>query len=243
MGKRTLVRRRGKGGKQFRAIITGKIAPTKYPNFEINEVHHGIVMDLVHERGRDAPVAKIKFDDNNYSYIPAPEGTTVGSKIEIGNGARPLSKNILDLGSIPDGTLVCNIEKNIGDGGKLIKAAGTSAIVFSHSIDSVKVKFPSGMILNMNPKCRAMIGIVAGGGKSEKPFLKAGNKAKYMQSRGRLYPVVRGIAQAAVYHPHGGGRHQHIGRQSSVSRNTPPGRKVGNIAPRKTGRARLKNRR
>ncbi|MDF0680138.1 MAG: hypothetical protein P0116_04150 [Candidatus Nitrosocosmicus sp.] len=47
MGKRTLVRRRGKGGKQFRAIITGKICPTKYPNFEINEVHHGIVMDLV----------------------------------------------------------------------------------------------------------------------------------------------------------------------------------------------------
>ena len=242
MGKRTLVRRRGKGGKQFRAIITGKIAPTKYPNFEINEVHHGIVMDLVHERGRDAPVAKIKFDDNNYSYIPAPEGTTVGSKIEIGNGAKPLSKNILDLGSIPDGTLVCNIEKNIGDGGKLIKAAGTSAIVFSHSVDSVKVKFPSGMILNMNPKCRAMIGVVAGGGKSEKPFLKAGNKAKYMQSRGRLYPVVRGIAQAAVYHPHGGGRHQHIGHPSSVARNTPPGAKVGNIAPRKTGIARIKKR-
>ncbi|MGZ5509023.1 MAG: 50S ribosomal protein L2, partial [Nitrososphaeraceae archaeon] len=54
---------------------------------------------------------------------------------------------------------------------------------------------------------------------------------------------VRGIAQAAVYHPHGGGRHQHIGRQSSVGRTTPPGRKVGNIAPRKTGRGRLKDRR
>ena len=124
----------------------------------------------------------------------------------------------------------------------MIKAAGTSAIVFSHSVDSVKVKFPSGMILNMNPKCRAMIGVVAGGGKSEKPFLKAGNKAKYMQSRGRLYPVVRGISQAAVYHPHGGGRHQHIGHPSSVGRNTPPGAKVGNIAPRKTGRARIKKR-
>ena len=94
----------------------------------------------------------------------------------------------------------------------------------------------------MNPKCRAMIGVIAGGGKSEKPFLKAGNKAKYMQSRGRLYPVVRGIAQAAVYHPHGGGRHQHIGHPSSVGRNTPPGAKVGNIAPRKTGRARIKKR-
>lgn len=242
MGKRTLVRRRGRGGKQFRAIITGKIAPTKYPNFDSNEIHHGTVMDLIHERGRDAPVAKIKFDDNNYSYVPATEGTAVGSKIEMGNGAKPVPKNILEIGAIPDGTLVCNIEKNFGDGGKMIKAAGSSAIVFSHAIDSVKIKLPSGMILNMNPRCRAMIGIIAGGGKSEKPFLKAGNKAKYMQSRGRLYPVVRGIAQAAVYHPHGGGRHQHIGHPSSVGRNTPPGAKVGNISPRKTGRARIKKR-
>jgi large subunit ribosomal protein L2 len=62
-----------------------------------------------------------------------------------------------------------------------------------------------------------------------------------MQAHGRLYPTVRGIAQAAVYHPHGGGRHQHIGRQSSVGRTTPPGRKVGNIAPRKTGRGRIKD--
>jgi len=242
LGKRTLVRRRGRGGKQFRAIIVGKIAPSRYPNFKGDELHTGIIMDIMHERGRDAPLAKIKFDNGIYSYVPAPEGTVVGNKMEIGNGANPSSKNILDLGSIPDGTLICNIEKNIGDGGKLIKAAGSSAIVFSHSVDSVKIKFPSGSIINMNPKCRAMIGIISGGGKNEKPFLKAGNKAKYMQSRGRLYPTVRGIAQAAVYHPHGGGRHQHIGHPSSVSRNAPPGAKVGIIAPRKTGRSRIKKR-
>ena len=152
-------------------------------------------------------------------------------------------KNILDLESIPDGTLICNIEKNIGDGGKLIKASGSSAIVFSHSLHSVTVKFPSGKYITLSPNCRAMIGVISGGGRKEKPFLRAGNKAKYMQSRGRLYPTVRGIAQAAVYHPHGGGRHQHIGHPSSVGRNTPPGAKVGNIAPRKTGRARLKDRR
>jgi large subunit ribosomal protein L2 len=242
LGKRTLVRRRGRGGKQFRAIIVGKIAPSKYPNFKIDELHTGTVMDIVHERGRDAPLAKIKFDNGLYYFVPAPEGTVVGSRIEIGNNANPSNRNILDLETIPDGTLICNIEKNIGDGGKLIKAAGSSAIVFSHSTDSVKIKFPSGNIINMNPKCRAMIGVISGGGKGEKPFLKAGNKAKYMQSRGRLYPIVRGIAQAAVYHPHGGGRHQHIGHPSSVGRNTPPGAKVGIISPRKTGRSRIKKR-
>src|SRR5919106_4196659 len=242
MGKRTLVRRRGRGGKQFRAIIVGKIAPSRYPNFKVDELHTGIVMDIIHERGRDAPLAKIKFDNGIYSYVPAPEGTAVGNKMEIGNAANPSPKNVLDLGSIPDGTLICNIEKNAGDGGKLIKAAGSSAIVFSHSSEGVTVKLPSGKFLLINQKCRAMIGAIAGAGRKEKPFLKAGNKSIYMKSRGKLYPHVRGIAQAAVYHPHGGGRHQHIGRQSSVGRTTPPGRKVGIISPKKTGRSRLKQR-
>lgn len=242
MGKRTLVRRRGRGGKQFRAITVGKLAPAKYPNFKLDEHHSGTVVDIVHERGRDAPLARIHFDDNTYSYVPAPNGTTVGSRIEIGVGATATARNILSLESIPDGTLICNIEKNAGDGGKLIKSAGSSALVFAHGTEGVTLKFPSGKFLLVNPKCRAMIGIIAGAGRKDKPFLKAGNRAKYMQAHGRLYPTVRGIAQAAVYHPHGGGRHQHIGRQSSVGRTTPPGRKVGIIAPRKTGRGRIKER-
>jgi large subunit ribosomal protein L2 len=229
LGKRTLVRRRGKGGKQFRAITVGKIAPAKYPNFKLDEHHFGNVIDIIHERGRDAPLAKIHFDDGSLSYVPAVDGTSVGSKVEAGVGATATARNILSLESIPDGTPICNIEKNFGDGGKLIKSAGSSAIIFAHSTEGVTIKFPSGKFLTINPKCRAMIG-------------KAGNKAKYMQAHGRLYPIVRGIAQAAVFHPHGGGRHQHIGRQSSVSRTTPPGRKVGNISPRKTGRGRLKER-
>jgi large subunit ribosomal protein L2 len=241
MGKRTLVRRRGRGGKQFRAIIVGKIAPAKYPNFKLEEHHTGKVVDIVHERGRNAPLAKVQFDNGKHSLIPAPEGTMVGSSIEVGTNTVASAGNILALESIPDGTTVCNIEKNAGDGGKLIKSAGTSAVVYGHSTQGVTVKFPSGKFLRLNQKCRAMVGTVAGGGHREKPFLKAGTRAKYMKAHGRLYPTVRGIAQAAVYHPHGGGRHQHVGRQSSVGRTTPPGRKVGIIAPRKTGRGRIKN--
>ncbi|MFB5599655.1 MAG: 50S ribosomal protein L2 [Nitrososphaeraceae archaeon] len=243
MGKRPLVRRRGRGGKQFRAITVGKIAVAKYPNFKLDEKHSGNIVDIVHEKGRDAPLAKVKFDNNLISFIPAPEGIAVGNTIQTGIGTPSTPRNILSLESIPDGTIICNIERNAGDGGKLIKAAGSSAVVFSHSTEGVTLKLPSGKFITINQKCRAMIGTIAGSGRMEKPFLKAGNKAKYMKARGKLYPHVRGIAQAAVYHPHGGGRHQHIGRQSSVSRNTPPGRKVGIIAPRKTGRGRLKERR
>ena len=72
MGKRPLVRRRGRGGMQFRASKTGKIAPAKYPNFDPSESHEGEIVDLVHERGRDVPLAKIRLDnDARISFLPA----------------------------------------------------------------------------------------------------------------------------------------------------------------------------
>ena len=62
-----------RGGKQFRAIIVGKISSSRYPNFKVDELHTGIIMDIIHERGRDAPLVKIKFDNGIYSYVPAPK--------------------------------------------------------------------------------------------------------------------------------------------------------------------------
>ena len=73
--------------------------------------------------------------------------------------------------------------------------------------------------------------------------LSAGGKWRNFKAKGKKYPIVRGVAQAAYVHPHGGGRHQHVGQSSTVSRDTPPGAKVGSIAARKTGRARIKERR
>ena len=110
----------------------------------------------------------------------------VGEKIQIGNNVDFKPNNILALESIPDGTLICNLERNIGDGGKLVKSAGSSALVFSHTSQGVSVKLPSGKFTTLNPKCKAMIGIVSGAGRKEKPFLKAGNKAKYMIAHGKL---------------------------------------------------------
>ena len=84
MGKRPLVRRRGRGGLQFRVPATGKIAPAKYPNFELSENHEGEIIDLVHERGRDVPLAKLRFNDGSTSFVPAVLGTKVGSHIQFG---------------------------------------------------------------------------------------------------------------------------------------------------------------
>jgi large subunit ribosomal protein L2 len=227
---------------QFRATTTGKIAPAKYPNYNLTEKHLGDIIDLVHERGRDVPLAKVRFEDGSISFIPAVLGTKVGSKIQFGLEADISDGNVISVQNIPDGTIVCNVEKHFGDGGSLIKSAGTNATVFSHGPDGVTIKLPSGKFSTINPKNRAMIGTLAGGGVGDRPFMRAGVKWRRFRSKGRKYPIVRGVAQAAYVHPHGGGRHQHVGQSSTVSRNAPPGAKVGSIDARKTGRARIKER-
>jgi len=242
MGKRPLVRRRGRGGMQFRAVTTGKLTRAKYPSFLLSEQHEGKIIDLIHERGRDAPLAKIRFENNSTSIVPAVLGTKVGSTIQFGLKSEIESGNVISIQNIPDGTIVCNVEKHFGDGGTIVKSAGSNATVFSHGEDGVTLKLPSGKFATLNPKNRAMIGTLAGGGVTERPLMSAGGKWRRFRSKGRKYPIVRGVAQAAYVHPHGGGRHQHVGQSSTVSRNAPPGAKVGSIAARKTGRARIKER-
>lgn len=80
-----------------------------------------------------------------------------------------------------------------------------------------------------------MIGIVGGGGRAEKPLLKAGNVYWKFKAKRKCWPIVRAVAMNPVDHPHGGGNHQHLGRASTIARNTSPGRKVGLIAARRTG--------
>ncbi len=227
---------------QFRAASTGKLFPAKYPRFELADQREGQIIDLVHETGRDVPLTKVRFSDGSISLFPAVLGTRIGSTVQFGLKSQISPGNVISIQNIPDGTLVCNVEKHFGDGGALVKSAGTYATVFSHSSEGVTVKLPSGKFTTLNPQNRAMIGILAGGGAGDRPFMKAGIAWLRKRCKGQKYPIVRGVAQAVYVHPHGGGRHQHVGRSSTVSRNAPPGRKVGSIAARKTGRARVKER-
>ncbi|CAL9069718.1 unnamed protein product [Musa banksii] len=101
-----------------------------------------------------------------------------------------------------------------------------------------RIKLPSGAKKIVPSNCRAMIGQVAGGGRTEKPLLKAGNAYHKFRVKRNCWPKVRGVAMNPVEHPHGGGNHQHIGHASTVRRDAPPGQKVGLIAARRTGRLR-----
>jgi len=109
-------------------------------------------------------------------------------------------------------------------------------MIVGKNAGKVAIQMPSGKQKWFNEMCLATIGIVAGGGRGEKPFVKAGNKYHKMKSQAQKWPRSSGLKMNVIDHPFGGGGHQHCGRPKTVARGTSPGRKVGSIAARRTGR-------
>ena len=144
--------------------------------------------------------------------------------------------NTVPIKKIPVGMLINNIESKTGDGGKFSRAAGSFAKVIAKTDKKITIEFSSKKKKKIDPECRVVIGILAGAGKKEKPILKAGKMSKIKKAKNKLYPVTSGVAMNAVDHPFGSGRGRHMGKPRTVSRHAPPGRKVGSIASRKTGK-------
>lgn len=235
MGKRILSQRAGRGTSVFRSPSHQRVAPARYPPLS-PDTKKGVIVELVHDPGRWVPLARIVLEDGTTFYVPAAEGVYQGQVVYIGPQAPVNVGNILPLSNIPEGTKVCNIELRPGDGGKIAKQAGSYAVVLGKSGNYAIVLLPSGEQKTLLGSCRATIGVPAGAGRTEKPLLKAGAAYHKWKVKARKWPRVRGVVMNAVSHPHGGGGHQSVSRSSTVSRTTPPGRKVGHIAARRTGR-------
>lgn len=237
MGKKQNLQRRGRGGAVFKSPSWRRIGKVRYPPVMEDEKTGSvefIVNDIVHDRGRGAPVIIAKSRGGVTSMMIAPEGTYVGQRIFYGAAASINAGNVLPLEKIPEGTIIFNIEGRAGDGGKFVRSAGGYATLVSHTPTKVLCQFPSGTIRPFDLACRATIGIAAAGGMVEKPMLKAGTSFHKYRATSVKYPSVRGKAMSPYAHPHGGGSHPKGGRP--VSRNAPPGQKVGIIASRRTGR-------
>ncbi len=241
MGKRLISQRRGRGTSTFRSAshrFKGKIQYRSYDSLEKEGILKGKVKDIIHDPGRSAPVALVKFENGEQKLILAPENIQINEEVACGVSAPIKPGNSLPLKEIPEGTPVYNIENRPGDGGKLVRSSGTYASLITHDVDKTVIELPSGELKTFNPQCRATIGVVAAGGRKEKPFLKAGNRYHALKAKGKKMMTVRGVAMNAVDHPHGGGNRQHPGRPTTISRNAPPGRKVGSIAAKRTGKRR-----
>jgi large subunit ribosomal protein L2 len=234
MGKNLIQQRRGRAKGRYHVPahkFRGEIKYKAKGNWE------GTIKKIIHDPGRTAPIAKVLLTNHSSMNILANEGMCTGTSVKsTDNKSECTPGNIIEIGHVPEGYPIFNIEIRSGDGGKLVRAGGSSASIVSHTGSRTVIRLPSGQFKTLDSSCRATIGIPAGGGRREKPFMKAGKKFHAHRKKGKQYPKVRGVAMCAVNHPHGGGSHQHVGGPSSVPRGAPPGRKVGNIAPKRTGK-------
>ncbi|TKJ21087.1 MAG: 50S ribosomal protein L2 [Promethearchaeota archaeon Loki_b32] len=239
MGKRILAQRKGRGVLGFRSPSHRHIGAVKYRPFKKDEkIFKFKILDFIHSPGRGAPVAQIQYKDRTKGLWLPPEGVYVGQEFiqsKTGYGQAVEVGNILPLRKMPIGTLVFNVEVTPMDGGKFARASGVAAIVRNKSKNKVELFFRSKKAKWIHENCLATVGVVAGGGRTDKPFLKAGNKFHYVKSKAKKWPVVRGVAMVAASHPYGGGAKQSPHKPTTTSRNAPPGRKVGQIAARRTG--------
>ncbi|MGQ9587663.1 MAG: 50S ribosomal protein L2 [Thermoplasmata archaeon] len=231
MGKRLIAQRRGRGFGRYRSPRHLRFTDARHPRIR---QANGTITEIVHEAGRIAPLAKVEYGDRD-AYMIAPDGAAVGQEVTFGPRGAVLAGNTMSVGALPEGTIVYNVESQPGDGGKLARSAGTAATIVTHGAKTVLL-MPSGKFKEVDNKCLATVGMVAGGGHKEKPFAKSGKKFHAYGAKAKAYFKVKGIAMNPVDHPHGGGSHPHVGTQSSVGRNTPPGRKVGRLAPKRRPR-------
>merc|ERR1712227_132351 len=189
----------------------------------------GVVKDIIHDPGRGAPLDK--------ELMPAVEGTYSGQFVYCGKKAQLIVGNTMPVASMPEGAIISNVEVRPGDRGVISRCSGDYCTIIAQDIDKkrTKVRLPSGSKKWIQNTCRATIGIVSGGGRLDKPIMKAGRAYHKYRVKRNCWPKVRGCAMNPVEHPHGGGNHQHVGHPTTSGRANVPGQKVGLIAARRTG--------
>lgn len=165
------------------------------------------VIAIEYDPNRSSRIALIEYPTKERRYILAPVGLSVGQTVvsskqkdtEIQTG------NCLLLRHIPSGTLIHNLELKQGQGGQIVRSAGSSAQIMAKEGDFAHIKLPSGEVRLISLDCHATIGQM-GNVEHESMYIGKAGRNRWLGIR----PTVRGLAMNPVDHPHGGGE----GKQS-----------------------------
>ncbi|MDD2566188.1 MAG: 50S ribosomal protein L2 [Candidatus Gracilibacteria bacterium] len=156
---------------------------------------------------RSAYIALICYKDGERRYIVAHKDIKVGDEVVTATNAKPISGNRSEVGNIPVGLTVFNVEMIVGKGASAVRSAGASATILSQEGEYTQIKMPSGEIRLVHKKCYATIGVVSNTFHNQIVIGKAG-RSRWMGKR----PTVLGKSMNPVDHPHGGGEgHSSIG--------------------------------
>ena len=218
--KSLLVTLKKNGGRNNQGRITlrhrGGGAKRKYRLIDFKRNKDGVVgtvASIEYDPNRTANIALIKYADGEKRYIIAPKGLKVGDKVESGAKTDIKVGNTLELGNIPEGTLVHNIELKAGKGGQIVRSAGSSAQILGSEGRYTLIRLTSGEVRKVLSTCRATIGEVGNADHELVNIGKAGRK-RHMG----IKPHVRGSIMNPNDHPHGGGEGRTpVGRKGPVT--------------------------
>lgn len=229
MGKRIIQQARGKGSHTYR--VRKKAFMVK-PGYPVNMEGEWKIVKLIASAGHSAPIAKIVNKKGDIFYNIAANLVYEGQEVKF-NGSN--SGDIAQLGKLPNGTKIFNIETKPKDGGKMIRSGGGFGTILGKKGEEVRVLLPSKRERKFDVDCRASVGRIAGEGRTEKPILKAGKKYHIMKAKSKLWPRTSAVKMNAIDHPFGSGRGKRP-KSKIVPRMSSPGRKVGLLKPKRTGR-------
>ena len=185
----------------------------------------GKVASIEYDPNRSANIALINYADGEKRYILAPKGLEVGTVVVSGETTDVKVGNCMEMGNMPEGTTIHNIEMHPGKGGQLARSAGVSAQILGSEEKYVIVRLQSGEVRKFLKKCRATVGAV---GNEDHGLVNYG-KAGRMRWKG-VRPTVRGSVMNPNDHPHGGGEGKtSIGRKAPL---TPWGKKALGVKTR-----------
>lgn len=185
------VRHQGGGHKQSYRMIDFKRNKTSVP---------GRVAAVEYDPNRSARIALVNYIDGEKRYILCPVGLKVGDAVMAGPDVEPKVGNALPIKNIPVGTMIHNIELEVGRGGQLVRSAGSSAQLMAKEGDYAQVRLPSGEVRRVRQVCMATVGQLGNVDHENVTLGKAG-RARWLGLR----PEVRGSAMSPRDHPHGGG--------------------------------------
>lgn len=160
----------------------------------------GRVFSIEYDPNRTSRIARIKYTDGDVRYVLAPQDIKVGDQIITSEKAPLRPGNRMKLKNIPQGSMVYNIELYSGQGGKLVRSAGSGATVLAREGGNVQLVMPSSETRMISEENYASIGQLSNAEHSSITFGKAG-RTRWLGRR----PKVRGTVMNPVDHPYGGG--------------------------------------
>jgi len=187
----------------------------------------GKVASIEYDPNRTAFIALVNYADGEKRYIIAPQGLQVGATVLSGDDVAPEVGNALQMKHMPLGTNVHNIEMQPGQGGKLVRSAGTSAQLTNKEDRYAVLKMPSGELRKVLINCYATVGVVSNSDHNLEMMGKAGRN----RWRG-IRPRNRGVAMNPVDHPMGGGE----GKASGGHPRSRTGKYAKGLKTRKRGK-------